>query len=156
MMIDAADQGRRASGRRKARSPSRSGRAIGVIGIPGDRRDDDQREYGALAARRSTRSSCARTATCAGGSRARRATNVLDGHQGGARRGRARTLRAEKILDELAAVRKRRCGAPSPGDLVVMCVDDAVGRLPRGDGAPAGAAGGSAFADPGELEAPEG
>ena len=26
------------------------GRAIGVIGIPGDRRDDDQREYGAIAA----------------------------------------------------------------------------------------------------------
>ena len=27
----------------------RTGRAIGVIGIPGDRRDEDQREYGALA-----------------------------------------------------------------------------------------------------------
>ena len=29
---------------------ARSGRAIGVIGIPGDRRDEDQREYGAIAA----------------------------------------------------------------------------------------------------------
>ena len=29
--------------------PARNGRAIGVIGIPGDRRDEDQREYGALA-----------------------------------------------------------------------------------------------------------
>ena len=28
----------------------RTGRAIGVIGIPGDRRDEDQREYGAIAA----------------------------------------------------------------------------------------------------------
>ncbi len=28
----------------------RHGRAIGVIGIPGDRRDDDQRQYGAIAA----------------------------------------------------------------------------------------------------------
>ena len=28
----------------------RSGRAIGVIGIPGDRRDEDQRQYGAIAA----------------------------------------------------------------------------------------------------------
>ena len=28
----------------------RTGRAIGVIGIPGDRRDDDQQEYGAIAA----------------------------------------------------------------------------------------------------------
>ena len=35
-----------------AARPARTGRAIGVIGIPGDRRDDDQREYGALAARR--------------------------------------------------------------------------------------------------------
>ena len=31
-------------------APPRTGRAIGVIGIPGDRRDQDQREYGALAA----------------------------------------------------------------------------------------------------------
>ena len=29
---------------------ARAGRAIGVIGIPGDRRDEDQREYGAIAA----------------------------------------------------------------------------------------------------------
>ena len=29
---------------------ARSGRAIGVLGIPGDRRDEDQREYGAIAA----------------------------------------------------------------------------------------------------------
>src|SRR3712207_7533939 len=29
---------------------TRNGRAIGVIGIPGDRRDEDQREYGAIAA----------------------------------------------------------------------------------------------------------
>ncbi len=32
-----------------AAHPARNGRAIGVIGIPGDRRDEDQREYGALA-----------------------------------------------------------------------------------------------------------
>ncbi|MGK2851609.1 MAG: cyanophycin synthetase, partial [Candidatus Limnocylindrales bacterium] len=31
-------------------APARSGRAIGVIGIPGDRRDEDQREYGSIAA----------------------------------------------------------------------------------------------------------
>ena len=30
--------------------PAHRGRAIGVIGIPGDRRDEDQREYGDLAA----------------------------------------------------------------------------------------------------------
>ena len=32
------------------RPRQRTGRAIGVIGIPGDRRDEDQREYGAIAA----------------------------------------------------------------------------------------------------------
>ena len=37
----------RRAGRRRAQ---RTGRAIGVIGIPGDRRDEDQREYGAIAA----------------------------------------------------------------------------------------------------------
>ncbi len=36
--------------RAAASLPARAGRAIGVIGIPGDRRDEDQREYGALAA----------------------------------------------------------------------------------------------------------
>ena len=35
---------------RPARRTRRTGRAIGVIGIPGDRRDQDQRDYGALAA----------------------------------------------------------------------------------------------------------
>ena len=58
------------SGRTRAVRPAAGrapGRAIGVIGIPGDRRDDDQREYGAIAARpRSTRSSSARTRTSAG------------------------------------------------------------------------------------------
>ena len=33
-----------------AATGTRSGRAIGVLGIPGDRRDDDQRQYGAIAA----------------------------------------------------------------------------------------------------------
>ena len=65
-------------------------------------------------------------------------------------------MRVDKILDELAAVQAALRRA-SPGDLVVMCVDDAVGGLPRGDGAaPGGTAAATAFADPGELEAPEG
>src|SRR4029079_18139948 len=33
-----------------AATGTRSGRAIGVLGIPGDRRDEDQRQYGAIAA----------------------------------------------------------------------------------------------------------
>ena len=80
--------------------PIRSGRAIGVIGIPGDRRDDDQREYGALAATafdeiivREDRNLRGRkpgesAATSSTGSRRRVA-------------GSRPQLRAEKILDEL-------------------------------------------------------
>ena len=48
------DDGRdadRSPGGSARRPPGRGpGRAIGVIGIPGDRRDEDQREYGAIAA----------------------------------------------------------------------------------------------------------
>jgi cyanophycin synthetase len=40
------------AGRIGASTPAvRNGRAIGVLGIPGDRRDEDQRMYGAIAAR---------------------------------------------------------------------------------------------------------
>ena len=47
MMVEAPTK----SGRVGAASTgSRTGRAIGVLGIPGDRRDDDQRQYGAIAA----------------------------------------------------------------------------------------------------------
>ena len=40
------------SGRPRTATARTAARAIGVIGIPGDRRDDDQREYGAIAATR--------------------------------------------------------------------------------------------------------
>ena len=47
MMVDPQTKaGRLGTGR----GDTRTGRAIGVLGIPGDRRDEDQREYGALAA----------------------------------------------------------------------------------------------------------
>src|SRR6187455_1801780 len=49
MMVDPQTRaGVLGSGNGKA-GAQRAGRAIGVIGIPGDRRDEDQREYGALA-----------------------------------------------------------------------------------------------------------
>ena len=134
----------------------RSGRAIGVIGIPGDRRDDDQREYGAVAATafdeiivREDKNLRGRAARRDGGQRGRR-------DQGGAGAGgRARTVRAEKVLDEMAAVRAALRRA-APGDLVVMCVDDAVGVYRAAMAASRGQAGPTAFTDPGELEAPEG
>jgi hypothetical protein len=58
------------------------------------------------------------------------------------------------MLEELSAVRMALRRA-APGDLVVCCVDDAVG-VYREAMAAAGSSRGTAFADPGELEAPEG
>ena len=82
---------------------------------------------------RSTRSSSARTRTCAA---ARRARPPPTSSRASARRrppGRPGPARAEKVLDEMTAVRAALRRA-IPGDLVVCCVDDAIACLPRGDG----------------------
>ena len=129
--------------------PIRSGRAIGVIGIPGDRRDDDQREYGALAATAFDEIIVREDRNLRGRKPGESATNVLDGIKAVRGEGRARTLRAEKVLDEPSAV-KLALRRASPGDVVVMCVDDAVG-VYRQAMTLSGAAGGQAFADPGRA-----
>jgi cyanophycin synthetase len=133
----------------------RTGRAIGVIGIPGDRRDDDQREYGALAAGAFDEIIVREDKHLRGRAPGVSAANVTDGVRVARATGAARTLKAEKILDELTAVRAalRRATA---GDLVVMCVDDAIGVYREAMAVAGAARGGTAFADPGELEAPEG
>ena len=69
--------------------------------------------------------------------------------------GQARTTRAEKVLEEMTAVRTALRRA-IPGDLVVCCVDDAIGVYREAMSASGASRGGTAFADPGELEAPEG
>jgi cyanophycin synthetase len=132
----------------------RSGRAIGVLGIPGDRRDDDQRAYGAIAATAFDEIIVREDRHLRGRPAGESAGNVVEGANTARREG-ARATRAETILDEMQAVRTALRRA-APGDLVVMCVDDAVGVYREAmalAGAPRGA---TAFADPGELEAPEG
>ena len=69
--------------------------------------------------------------------------------------GSARAVRADKVLEEMTAVRTALRRAV-PGDLVVCCVDDAVGVYRQAMAAAGTSRGGQAFADPGELEAPEG
>jgi cyanophycin synthetase len=134
---------------------ARSGRAIGVIGIPGDRRDDDQREYGAIAAAAFDEIIVREDKHLRGRPPGETASNVVDGIRAVRGEGRARAVRSEKVLDELTAVRLALRRA-NPGDLVVACVDDAVAvyREAVEQGTPG--RGGPAFADPGELEAPEG
>jgi cyanophycin synthetase len=133
---------------------ARSGRAIGVIGIPGDRRDEDQRQYGALAAGAFDEIIVREDKNLRGRAPGEAAGHVLEGIRDARAQGSARVLRADKMLDELAAVRAALRRA-SPGDLVVCCVDDAVSVYREAMSA-GGAMRGAAFADPGELEAPEG
>jgi cyanophycin synthetase len=133
----------------------RTGRAIGVIGIPGDRRDDDQREYGAIAATAFDEIIVREDKNLRGRSAGESASNVIDGIRAARGEGRARTMRSEKILEEMTAARTALRRASS-GDLVVMCVDDAIGVYREAMAAAGSARGSQAFADPGELEAPEG
>ncbi|MGZ8502094.1 MAG: Mur ligase family protein, partial [Candidatus Limnocylindrales bacterium] len=132
----------------------RTGRAIGVIGIPGDRRDEDQRHYGAIAAGAFDEIYVREDRNLRGRPAGETAVNVLAGVKD-ARANGARAVKAEKILDEMTAVRAALRRA-APGDLVVMCVDDAVGVYREAMSASQSAGSPSAFTDPGELEVPEG
>jgi cyanophycin synthetase len=135
----------------------RHGRAIGVIGVPGDRRDEDMRDYGDLAATafddlivredrnlRGRRPGEAAALVAEGVHRARerRAPEPERGRDGMT----GRASRVEKVLAEPDAVRVALRRA-SPGDLLVMCVDDPISvyRETMAFG------GSSAFADPGEV-----
>jgi cyanophycin synthetase len=133
--------------------PIRARRAIGVIGVPGDRRDEDMRDYGALAATAFDEIIVREDKNLRGRAPGSSASFVIDGVRRAKTEGSARTKRVEKVLDELTAVRTA-LHRSNPGDLVVMCVDDAVGVYRETMHAGSGA--GPAIADPGELEAPEG
>ncbi len=135
-------------------SGARTGRAIGVIGVPGDRRDDDLRDYGALAAGAFDAIIVREDRNLRGRAPGESAAHVLDGIRLARSEG-ARTVRAEKIFDEMSAV-KTALRRANPGDLLVMCVDDAVGVYRETMAAAGHGLGTTAFADPGEMEAPEG
>jgi cyanophycin synthetase len=152
MMVEAPTK----SGRLGAAATAiRSGRAIGVLGIPGDRRDDDQRQYGAIAAGAFDEIIVREDANLRGRTPGETAANVIAGVQQAKAAGTARAGRAEKVLNEMTAVRAALRRA-IPGDLVVCCVDDALGVYREAMSAAGTSRGGTAFADPGELEAPEG
>jgi cyanophycin synthetase len=138
-----------------AANPARTGRAIGVIGIPGDRRDQDQAEYGALAAMAFDEILIREDQNLRGRAPGETATNVAGGIRTARGEGHARAAKVEKILDEASAVRTALRRA-APGDLVVVCADDAVGVYREAMTLAGRTAGAFAFADPGELEAPLG
>ena len=132
----------------------RTGRAIGVIGVPGDRRDEDQREYGALAASAFDLIHVREDANRRGRPAGESAANVLAGVEA-ARRDGARCQRADAVLDELEAARVALAEAGA-GDLIVVCADDAPGVYQLAMAAGRAPGRGTAIADPGELAVPEG
>jgi cyanophycin synthetase len=154
-MRNLADFARRMNGDGAGNGAGRGGRAIGVIGMPGDRRDEDMREYGSLAAGAFDEIIVREDRNLRGRKPGETATNVADGIREAREKGTGRTTRVDKILDELSAARTALRRA-NPGDLVVMCVDDSI-TVYREAMASAGLRDGTtAFADPGEFEAPEG
>jgi cyanophycin synthetase len=138
-----------------AKGGPRTGRAIGVLGIPGDRRDDDQREYGAIAASAFDEIIVREDKHLRGRQPGETAANVVEGIRTARGEGRARVSRYGKVLEEMTAVRTALRRAV-PGDLVICCVDDAIGVYREAMSASGASRGGTAFTDPGELEAPEG
>jgi cyanophycin synthetase len=152
MMVDTPTKAGKIGG---GATPTRSGRAIGVLGIPGDRRDEDQRDYGAIAASAFDEVIVREDKHLRGRAAGETAANVIEGVRAAKAAGHARAGRADKVLDEMTAVRTALRRA-IPGDLVVCCVDDAIGVYREAMAAAGTSRGGTAFADPGELEAPEG
>jgi len=127
----------------------RHGRAIAVIGIPGDRRDQDQRDYGAWASTAFDEIVIREDRNRRGRAPGEAASNVSDGIHAKMAKHEARTTRVEKILDEAAAVH-RALHQAVPGDLVVVCADDTA-NVYREAMALGHGSGGTAYADPGEL-----
>ena len=133
----------------------RTGRSIGVIGMPGDRRDEDMREYGALAGTAFDEIIVREDRNLRGRQPGVSAELVAEGARSGKGQGSARATKVDKVLNELTAVRAglRRANR---GDLLVMCVDDAVAVYKEAMAMAGQTEGTTAFADPGEVDAPEG
>ena len=146
--------GRSAGSRRLRPSASRTamGHAIGVIGIPGDRREADQHEFGAIAARSFDEIIVREDRNLRGLAPGEAARNVLAGIRAAQAQG-ARCKRAGAVLDELEAA-KSGLRRAHRGDLLVICADDAAAVYTAAMEHDRGS--GIAIGDPGEFAAPEG
>jgi len=94
---------------------------VAVIATPGDRRDEDMRELGRVAARYFDDIIIREDRNTRGRRRGESATHILEGVQDAVRKG-ARVGSVEIVLDEMEATR-RALDRSRPGDLVVLCVD---------------------------------
>jgi cyanophycin synthetase len=94
---------------------------VAVIATPGDRRDEDMRELGRVAARYFDEIVIREDRNTRGRKRGETAAIILEGVQEATRTG-ARVGNIELVLDEMEATR-RALDRSRPGDLVVLCVD---------------------------------
>jgi len=95
---------------------------IGMIGAAGDRRDDDIRELGAIAADHFDVIVVREDGRLRGRAAGVTAQLVAEGVRARMAEGSTRCRQVEIVLEELAAVRHCMARA-NPGDLVVLCVD---------------------------------
>jgi cyanophycin synthetase len=94
---------------------------VGVVATAGDRRDEDMRELGRVAARHFDEIIVREDRNTRGRRRGETAALVVEGVREAMREG-ARSGTVEVVLDEMEAVR-RALDRGRPGDLVVLCVD---------------------------------
>ncbi|HEY5249003.1 MAG TPA: Mur ligase family protein, partial [Dermatophilaceae bacterium] len=133
--------------------PSELGKAsrIGMIGAAGDRRDDDIRELGAIAAEHFDVLVVREDDRLRGRGAGVAAELVAQGARARMAAGPTRCRQVEIVLEELTAVRHCMARA-NPGDLVVLCVDrhpTVIGELEDiANQAQAGAHSGDAAGDP--------
>jgi cyanophycin synthetase len=132
----------------------RRARAIGVIGMPGDRKDVDHREYGRLAGLAFDVVIVRQDKNLRGRKSGEGAELVLAGVERAKQEG-GRVQDARIVLDEIeSAVAGLR--AAGPGDLVMLCMDDIAGAYRRVMEEAKTRNGGAAIADPGEFAVGEG
>jgi cyanophycin synthetase len=94
---------------------------VAVISTPGDRREEDMRELGRVAARYFDEVIVREDVNLRGRQRGETAGHIMEGIQEAVSDG-ARVGHAEIVLDEQNATR-RALDRSRPGDLVVLCVD---------------------------------
>jgi cyanophycin synthetase len=97
---------------------------VAVVATAGDRRDEDMRELGRVAARYFDDVIVREDRSTRGRERGETAGLVLEGLEESMARGGARCGHVEVVLDEIEAARKA-LDRSRPGDLVVLCVDHA-------------------------------
>ena len=133
---------------------SRTSRAIAVIGIPGDRRDDDHREYGRLAGHAFDEIVIREDKNLRGRKSGESAALVQDGVHQSQREG-GRCQKVAMVTSELDAARAGMAAAAT-GDLVMLCSDDITGVYRTVMEEVGRVGGGQAIAHPGEFDIDEG